>query len=191
MNNLRIIKYPATYSVEEKVNEKYLLGFLSTALADYIDYKHISYGSFKGLKLYNLLKAVRCYYTDFMAKWFYANNVFALNGIAGALGSQAITAYLSVNGSNEIETIGYCNRLFYNNQQKLDSSLIFENVELNDKDKITVRFENAFTLGYSVTWEFSINDNGSGEGKPISYQATVIPWQDNVGLNKIGDYYIK
>ena len=191
MKNECIIKYPATYSVEEKVNEKYLLGFPFTALADYIDYKHISYGSFKGLELYNGIKAVYCYYIDFTAKWFYANNVFALSGIVGGFGSQTITAYLSVNGSNEIETIGFCNRLFYNNQQKLNGALVFENVELNDKDKITVRFENAFTLGYSVTWEFSINNNGNGMGKPISYKATVIPWQDNVGIKRIGDYYIK
>ena len=191
MSNERIIKYPAIDSVEEKVNEKYLLGFPFTALADYIDYKHISYGSFKGLELYNGIKAVYSFYADFMAKWFYANNVFALDGIAGVFGSQAITAYLSVNGSNEIETIGRCKRLFYNNQQKLTSSLVFENVELNNKDKITVRFENAFTLGYSVTWEFSINSNGYGSGKPMSYQASVIPWQDNVGVKQIGDYYIK
>ena len=79
MSNEYIIKYPATYSVEEKVNEKYLLGFPFTTLADYIDYKHISYGSFKGLELYNGIKAVYCYYIDFMAKWFYANNVFALS----------------------------------------------------------------------------------------------------------------
>lgn len=69
--------------------------------------------------------------------------------------------------------------------------MIFENVELNDKDKFTVRFENAFTLGYSVTYEFSINVNGYGGGKPISYQANVIPWQDNIGVKLIGDYYIK
>ena len=191
LSNEYIIKYPATYSVEEKVNEKYLLGFPFTTLADYIDYKHISYGSFKGLELYNGIKAVYCYYIDFMAKWFYANNVFALSEIASVFGSQAITAYLSVNGSEEIETLGRCNNLYYEGNRKANSALIFENVELNDKDKITVRFENAFTLGYSVTWEFSINDNGSGRGKPISYQATVIPWQDNVGVNRIGDYYIK
>lgn len=48
-----------------------------------------------------------------------------------------------------------------------------------------------YLLGYSVTWEFSINDNGYGGGNPISYQATVIPWQDNLGVKRIGDYYIK
>ena len=191
MNNEHIIKYPATYSVEEKVNGKYLFSFPYTSLADYIDYKHISYGSFEGFELYNGIKAVYCFYMDFTANWFYANNVFVLGGTVGGRGTQTITAYLSVNGSNEIETIGFCNRLFYNNQQKLNGGLVFENVELNDKDKITVRFEKAFTLGYSVTWEFSINDNGNGKGKPISYQATVIPWQDNVGVKIIGDYYIK
>lgn len=46
-------------------------------------------------------------------------------------------------------------------------------------------------LGYSVTYEFSINVNGYGSGKPISYQASVIPWQDNIGVKYIGDYYIK
>ena len=115
----------------------------------------------------------------------------ALSDVAGYIGSQVITAYLSVNGSEEIETLGLCTNLFYEGNRKANKALIFENVELNDKDKITVRFENAFTLGYSVTWEFSINANGNGGGKPISSQATVIPWQDNVGVNRIGDYYIK
>lgn len=184
------LKYPSVYSVEDKKNEKYLLGFPLTVLADYADYKHIRYGVFRGLKQ-NGLSYFYCYYSDFSVSWFYANNTFCLRNIAGYFGSQCITAYLSVNGSSETETLGLCDRLFYDGDQKAAKLLIFENVELKDKDKITVRFENAFTLGYSVTWEFSINDNGYGSGKPIFYQATVIPWQDNVSVKLIGDYYIK
>lgn len=184
------LKYPSVYSVEDKKNEKYLLGFPLTVLADSADYKHIRYGVFRGLKRHGL-SYFYCNYSDFNVSWFYANNTFCLRGIAGYFGSQCITAYLSVNGSSEIETLGLCSGLFYDGVSKAKNLLIFENVELKDSDKITVRFENAFTLGYSVTWEFSINTNGYGNGKPLSYQASVIPWQDNVDVKRIGDYYIK
>ena len=181
------LKYPTVYSVEDKKNEKYLLGFPATVLADSADYKHIRYGVFRGLKIHGL-SYFYCSYSDFGVSWFYANNTFALRG---NFGLQGISAYLSVNGSSETETLGLCDRLYYDGVQKAKNLLVFENVELKDSDKITVRFENAFTLGYSVTWEFSINNNGYGGGKPIFYQATVIPWQDNVGVKRIGDYYIK
>lgn len=159
-------------------------------MADSTDYKHIRYGAFKGLKLKNI-PYFYFNYSDFAVNWFYADNTFAFRGVAGYFGSQAITAYLSVNGSPEIETLGLCDALFYEGKQKAKNLLIFENVELNDKDKFTVRFENAFTLGYSVTYEFSIKANGYGGGKPLFYEASVIPWQDNVDVKKIGDYYIK
>lgn len=159
-------------------------------MSDSTDYKHIGSFNFKGL-IERGFRFFYCYYWDFNANWFYANNTLALSNVAGYFGSQVITAYLSVNGSEEIETLGLCTKLFYKGNRKANNALIFENVELNDKDKITVRFENAFTLGYSVTWEFSINNNGNGMGKPISYQATVIPWQDNIGIKRIGDYYIE
>lgn len=184
------LKYPTVQSVEDKKNGKYLLGFPFTVLADNTDYKHIRYGTFRGLKMYGL-SYFYCNYSDFNVSWFYVNNTFALHNIAEYFGSQCITAYLSVNGSSEIETLGLCELLYYDGVPKAKNLLVFENVELKDSDKITVRFENAFTLGYSVTWEFSINDNGYGGGKPIFYQATVIPWQDNVGVKRIGDYYIK
>lgn len=183
------LKYPTVYAIEDKRNEKYLLGFPLTAMSDSTDYKHIRYGSYKGIKAFGLV-AFYCFYSDFKAAWFYADNTLAFSGIADYFGSQAITAYISVNGSPEIETLGLCDKLFYEGNQKAKFLLIFENVELNDKDKFTIRFENAFTLGYSVTYEFSINANGYGGGKPLFYQASVIPWQDNIGVKLIGNYYI-
>ena len=190
LGNKLTVKYPATYSVEDKKGEQYLRGFPLCKLSDTTDYKHIGSFNFVGL----ITKGFRffyCYYWDFNANWFYANNTFALSNVAGYIGSQVITAYLSVNDSEEIETLGLCTRLFYDGNRKANNALIFENVELKDSDKITVRFENAFTLGYFVTYEYSRDSDPNLLQKPMSYQASVIPWQDNVGVKRIGDYYIK
>ena len=192
------LKYPTVYSVEDKKGEKYLVGFPLSYLYDSTDYKHIKYGSFNGV-FFNGLSFLLCAYAQCRCQWFYANNTFGIymefpeiafpNGMIS--GSQTNTVYLSVNGSSEIETIGICDTLFYNNQPRLSSAFVFENVELKDSDKITVRFENAFTLGYFVTYEYSRDSDLILLHKPMSYQASVIPWQDNVGVKQIGDYYIK
>ena len=125
-------------------------------------------------------------YSDYKAKGYYKNNKFAIAGVfSETFECNGNAAYISVNGNSEIKYLANALYCYDNGRKVIERALIFENVSLADGDIFKIRIEGSSTMQYIVTYRF----NSTLNFECLSYEMSVIPWEERIGFSRLNVYH--
>lgn len=154
------------------------------------NWQHITYKPYTGLKYKGKFPVYLGEMSKMHHKAFYSNNKLALIQDSNVSALDTIRDYyITLPNGKIIKDSCFARKVYVSNKLWGRYAFVFENIDLQNGDVITVFSEAAYTIGCYFKLKMSFNEKGESESVGYEVDTKVIEWLPPTRDNIIDDYY--
>ena len=169
-------------------NSGYLVS-LSTPLKKEDNWQNISYG-YTGLTYKEKFPLFHGIMSKMTYKAFYSNKKLALSLNSFNIAMDSIRDYyITLPNGKIIKDICWAQKVYVSGKRWSSRAFIFENIDIQNGDVITVFSEAAYTIGCYFKLKMLFNEKGESQSTGYDVEHKVIEWLPMTKANRVKEYY--
>ena len=171
-------------------NDSGYLVSLTTPLKKEDNWQNISYMSNTGMRYKSGLPLYLALMSNMTHKAFYSNKKLALLLNSFNIATDGIRDYYIILPNGKIiKDICCAENVYVSGKRWGRRAFIFENIDIQNGDVITVFSEANYTLGYYFKLKMDFNEKGESESVGYDVEHKVIEWLPLTKANRVKEYY--
>lgn len=171
-------------------NDSDYLVALNTPLKKEDNWQNISYMSNTGMRYKNGLPLYMGIMSNMTHKAFYSNKKLALSLNSSNIATVDIRDYYIILSNGKIiKDICCAENVYVFDKRWGRRAFIFENIDIQNGDVITVFSEADYTLGYYFKLKMNFNEKGESESVGYDVEYKVIEWLPKTKENRVKEYH--
>lgn len=171
-------------------NDSGYLAAISTPLKKEDNWQNITYMSNTGARTWSGLPLYLGMMSKMTHKAFYSNKKLALSLNSFNIAMINIRDYYIILSNGKIiKDTCYAEKVYVSGKRWCSRAFIFENIDIQNGDVITVFSEADYTLGYYFKLKMDFNEKGESESVGYDVEHKVIEWLPYTDVNHIKEYH--